>query len=81
VDASGLGVSAVGLVLCFLGVRSLRVAVLASGFALGWLLAESFGAVFVTALIVAGAAAITAWLLATFVFGSGFSLWVRSPEP
>jgi hypothetical protein len=37
-------VLAVGLVLCFLGFRSLHLAVGASGFALGWLLAEGPGA-------------------------------------
>jgi hypothetical protein len=72
VDASGLGVLAVGLVLCFLGVRSLRGAVLASGFALGWLLAEPFGAGLATAFIVAGAAALAGVLLATLVFRVAF---------
>ena len=38
-DVSGLGTVAVGLVLCLLGARPIRLALLASGFALGWLLA------------------------------------------
>lgn len=67
-SASGWAVLAVGLVLCFFGVRSLHLAVLASGFALGWLLAEPFGAGFGASLIIAGAAALAGWLLATFVF-------------
>lgn len=65
---SGLGVFAIGLVLCLLGARSLHVAVLASGFALGWLLAEGFGAGPGISVVVAVAVAIVAWLVATFVF-------------
>ncbi|OLT05144.1 hypothetical protein BJF90_19550 [Pseudonocardia sp. CNS-004] len=67
-DGSGLGVLAVGLVLCFLGVRSLHLAVVTSGFALGWLLAEPLGASVLTAFLIAVAAAIAAWVLAVFVF-------------
>jgi hypothetical protein len=67
-DGSGLGVLAVGLVLCFLGVRSLHLAVATSGFALGWLLAEALGASVLTAFLVAVAAAIAAWVLAVLVF-------------
>ncbi len=67
-DITGLGVLAVGLLLCFAGVRSLTMAVLASGFAVGWLVTEPFGATFLTALIVAVAAAIAAWALAHLVF-------------
>ncbi len=71
-DASGLAVLAVGLVLCFLGVRSLRVAALVSGFALGWLLAESFGAGLGAGLIIAGSAAVAGLLVATFVVRIAF---------
>jgi hypothetical protein len=67
-DGSGLGVLAVGLVLCFLGVRSLHLAVATSGFALGWLLSEALGASILTTFLIAVAAAIAAWLLAVFVF-------------
>ena len=44
VEMSGLGALVVGLVLCFVGVKWLPVAVLACGFALGWLLTEPFNA-------------------------------------
>ena len=67
-DGSGLGVLAVGLVLCFLGVRSLHLAVVTSGFALGWLLAEPLGASVPTAFLIGVAAAIGAWVLAVLVF-------------
>jgi hypothetical protein len=65
---SGIGVLAVGLVLCFVGVRSLPIAVLASGFALGWLVMEPFDASIGVAFVVALAAAVVAWVVATFVF-------------
>jgi hypothetical protein len=65
---SGLGVVAVGLVLCFAGLWSLHLAVLASGFALGWLLAEALGGSLAVTAIVALCAAVVAWVLATLVF-------------
>lgn len=67
-DGSGLGVLAIGLVLCFLGVRSLHLAVAASGFALGWLLCEPFGASVLTTFLIAAAAAIAAWVLVVVLF-------------
>jgi hypothetical protein len=69
VDASGLAIAVVGLVLCFFGARSLHIAVLASGFALGWLLADAFAATPVTSLVFALVAALVAWLLARLIFG------------
>ena len=57
-DVSGLGVLAVGLVLCFSGRRSLQVAVLASGFALGCLVAEVLGAQLLTTAVAAVVAAL-----------------------
>ena len=65
---SGIVILLVGLVLCFLGVRSVHLAVLASGFALGWLVTEPFDASLGVSLVVALAAAAVAWVLATFVF-------------
>lgn len=67
-DTTGLGLLAVGLLLCFAGVRSLNLALLASGFAVGWLLTEPFGAAPLTALVVAVAAAVGAWVVAHLVF-------------
>jgi hypothetical protein len=65
---TGVGVLAVGLLLCFAGVASLHPAVLASGFALGWLVAESLGGSVGVTAIVAGCAAVVAWVLSTVVF-------------
>ena len=49
---SGWVVLAVGVVLCFFGVGSLHVALLASGFGVGWLLADVFNASTGVALLV-----------------------------
>ena len=65
---SGWVVLAVGVVLCFLGVGSVHLAILASAFGLGWLLADLFGATAVTALIIAACSAVIAWALITLVF-------------
>lgn len=65
---SGIGALVVGLVLCFVGVKSLQIAVLASGFALGWLVTEPFDASLGVAFVVALAGAVVAWVVATFVF-------------
>jgi hypothetical protein len=65
---SGVGLAVVGLLLCFVGLRSIHLAVLASGFALGWLVAEALGASLGVAAIVALCAAVVGWVLATVVF-------------
>jgi hypothetical protein len=65
---SGVGLLVVGLLLCFVGLRSIHLALLASGFALGWLVAEGLGATVAVAGIVAGCAALLSWVLATVVF-------------
>jgi hypothetical protein len=65
---SGWIVLVVGVVLCFLGVGSVHLAILASAFGLGWLLGDVFGATGVTALLIAAGSALIAWALATLVF-------------
>ncbi|MGY1641500.1 hypothetical protein ACI782_10250 [Geodermatophilus sp. SYSU D00703] len=65
---TGVGVVVVGLLLCFAGRLSIHLTVLASGFALGWLLAESLGGSPGVAVVVAACSAVVAWVLATFVF-------------
>ena len=64
----GLGV---GLLLCFLGVGSLHLAVLGSGFALGWLIASLFNANTPTTVLVGLGCAIVAWILVSLVFRFG----------
>ncbi|MDM7830404.1 DUF4203 domain-containing protein [Cellulomonas edaphi] len=65
---SGLIVVAVGLVLCFGGIVSINLALLASGFGGAYLLAEAFGATDWDAIWVAVASAVIVWLVAMYVF-------------
>src|SRR6478672_1476802 len=65
---SGWVILLIGVVLCFLGVGSLHVAILASGFGLGWLLADLFGATDGTALLIALGCSLIGWVLVTLVF-------------
>jgi len=53
----------VGAVLCFAGALSVRLAVVTAGFGLSWLLADAFGAAFVTGLLVGLAGAAVALVL------------------
>ena len=68
-DVTGLGTVAIGLVLCFFGARSLHIAVLTSGFALGWLLADAFDATPLASIAFGLVAGLAAWALARLVFG------------
>lgn len=65
---SGWVVVGVGVVLCFFGIGSVHLAIMASGFGLGWLLADLFGASAWTTLIVAAAAALILELLVALIF-------------
>src|SRR5262245_26854778 len=56
----------VGLLLCFAGALSVRLAVLTAGFGVSWLLADAFGAGFGTGVIIGLAGAAVALIL-TFV--------------
>ena len=58
----------VGLLLCFTGVASLHGALLTSGFALAWWLADALGASTGVALVIALGGAVLAWFLVTLVF-------------
>lgn len=66
--SGALVVVLVGLVLCFFGVFSLHLQVLATGFGLGWLLGDLFGTSATTELLLGLMAAVTVWILATLVF-------------
>ena len=50
---TGWAAVVIGLVLCFAGIASTHLAVLLSGFGLGWLLADAFGASTGTTVIIA----------------------------
>src|ERR1700752_4309740 len=58
-----LALLVVGLVLCFAGARSARLAVLVAGFGLGWLLADVFGANDATTFLVAAVGALALLLV------------------
>ena len=62
---------AVGLVLCFFGIGSLHLAVLGSGFALGWLIAGVFNANTTVTVLVGLGCAIAAWILVSLVLRFG----------
>lgn len=65
---SGWIVVAVGVVLCFFGIGSVHLAIMASGFGLGWLLADLFGATGWTTVLVAAAAAVILELTVALIF-------------
>jgi hypothetical protein len=65
---SGVVGVAIGLLLCFFGVGSLHLAVLGSGFALGWLVSGVFDANATTTVLVGLGCAIVAWILVSLVF-------------
>jgi hypothetical protein len=58
----------IGALLCFFGIGSLRLAILAAGFAVCWLMADAFGAGTATALLISACGALLGWLLVTLVF-------------
>ena len=66
--SGALVVVVVGLVLCFFGVFSIHVQVLAAGFGLGWLLGDLFRLSASTKLLVGLMGAVFVWVLATLVF-------------
>jgi hypothetical protein len=65
---TGVVVLAVGLLLCFYGIRSVNLALLASGFAIGYLIADAVGSTGWTAVLVGLGSALLAWVLVSLVF-------------
>ncbi len=65
---TALVVLVVGVLLCFYGIRSVNLALLAAGFALGYLIAEAFGADAWTQLWVGLGAAALVWMIVSLVF-------------
>ncbi|MFF0546086.1 DUF4203 domain-containing protein [Nocardia thailandica] len=65
---NGLVIAIVGLLLCFYGVRSVHLGILAIGFGLGWLITDLFTTSFWTSLLFALIGAVTAWVVTTLVF-------------
>ncbi len=65
---SGLAVVALGALLCFWGIKSMHLAVLAAGFGLGWLIADLFTASVTTLLLFGLIGAVMSWVLTSLVF-------------
>lgn len=65
---NGILVALVGALLCFYGVRSVNLGLLAIGFGLGWLIADLFHANFWWSLLVALIGAVAVWAVTSLVF-------------
>ncbi|MFC9786927.1 DUF4203 domain-containing protein [Rhodococcus sp. NPDC127528] len=65
---NGIVIILVGALLCFYGIRSLHLAVLAIGFGLGWLIADLFDASLAALFLFALVGAVTAWVVTSLVF-------------
>ncbi|MFD3748058.1 DUF4203 domain-containing protein [Nocardia sp. NPDC058633] len=65
---NGLLVALVGALLCFYGVRSVNLGLLAIGFGLGWLIADLFNASFWWLLLVALIGAVAVWVVTSLIF-------------
>lgn len=65
---NGIIVALVGALLCFYGVRSVHLGILAIGFGLGWLIADLFNASFWWLLLVALIGAVSSWVVTSLIF-------------
>lgn len=65
---NGIIVAVVGVLLCFYGIRSVHLGILAIGFGLGWLIADLFDATFWWLLLIALIGAISSWVVTSLVF-------------
>ncbi|MFD4461213.1 DUF4203 domain-containing protein [Nocardia sp. NPDC058480] len=65
---NGILVALVGALLCFYGIRSVNLGLLAIGFGLGWLIADLFNANFWWLLLVALIGAVAVWAVTSLIF-------------
>ncbi|MGS2806080.1 DUF4203 domain-containing protein [Nocardia sp. MW-W600-9] len=65
---NGIVVVVVGALLCFYGIRSVHLGILAIGFGLGWMIADLFNATFWWLLLIALIGAISSWVITSLVF-------------
>lgn len=65
---NGILVALVGALLCFYGIRSVNLGLLAIGFGLGWLIADLFNASFWWLLLVGLIGAVAVWAVTSLVF-------------
>ncbi|MEV0299450.1 DUF4203 domain-containing protein [Nocardia sp. NPDC050710] len=64
----GIVVALVGALLCFYGIRSVHLGILAIGFGLGWLIADLFDATFWWLLLIGLIGAVSSWVVTSLVF-------------
>ncbi|AUH67886.1 MULTISPECIES: hypothetical protein [Gordonia] len=67
-DANGLVILAVGALLCFYGVRSVHLGVIAAGFGLGWIVSGLFNAGGLTMFLFGLIGAVSAWVVCSLIF-------------
>ena len=65
---SGIVVVLVGALLCFYGIRSVHLGVLAIGFGIGWLIADLFNPSFWALVLFGLVGAVSSWVVTTLVF-------------
>ncbi|MEU6562907.1 DUF4203 domain-containing protein [Nocardia nova] len=65
---SGIVVVLVGVLLCFYGIRSVHLGVVAIGFGIGWLIADLFDVSFWTLLLFGLIGAVVTWVVVSLVF-------------
>lgn len=65
---NGIVVTLVGALLCFYGIRSVHLGVLAVGFGVGWLIADLFDPSFWVLVLFGLVGAVSAWVVTTLVF-------------
>ncbi|GEM32684.1 hypothetical protein NN3_36910 [Nocardia neocaledoniensis NBRC 108232] len=65
---NGIVVAVVGVLLCFYGIRSVHLGIMAIGFGLGWLIADLFNASFWWLLLAGLIGALSAWVVTSLVF-------------
>lgn len=65
---NGIVVAVVGVLLCFYGIRSVHLGILAIGFGLGWMIADLFNASFWWLLLVALIGALSSWVVTSLIF-------------
>ncbi|NLG46788.1 DUF4203 domain-containing protein [Gordonia sp. (in: high G+C Gram-positive bacteria)] len=67
-DANGLVILAIGALLCFYGVRSVHLGVIAAGFGLGWMVAGLFNASTMTLLLFGLVGGVSSWVVCSLIF-------------
>ncbi|MFI6865693.1 DUF4203 domain-containing protein [Nocardia sp. NPDC050406] len=65
---NGIVVVLVGALLCFYGIRSVHLGILAIGFGLGWMIADLFEASFTWLVLIGSIGAVSSWVVTSLVF-------------